>query len=154
MNSRNSKTSRTVVTAAVLLFGMNSLASAGATVCTFVSKATNAGYPVGTVQVPTCSGSVVVTTAEDVASATASLKTELQNATATQISDVENNIKATLKTAVDQLPQRLLTDTAKEQIMNALRAEFRSQLDALRDELQARIDAVATPRNSLPRTTR
>ncbi|HTS10431.1 MAG TPA: hypothetical protein VMP68_33010 [Candidatus Eisenbacteria bacterium] len=73
-----------------------------------------------------------------------SLFDESRNETAQQVrsevASAEARITANMKASIDQIPQRLLSDAARDEIKAAVLAELKSQLDQLRADLQKQID--------------
>lgn len=108
-----------------------------------------------------CGGPVQVATPADVAASTSALENKFNQklADSTQqlrgnidkgLSDAEVRLKADLTDAVNKLPQRLLSDAAKKEIEDTLRAEMKAEIEQMRKDLQQQIDGLKHPASSRP----
>lgn len=100
-----------------------------------------------------CAGNITVTTPDDLAVQAAADQQNLQQHTAQEaqqrqqevqekIAAAEDRIKKSLTASIDQLPQRLLSDAAKQEIKAEIMAEMKAQIDQLRTDLQGQIDHI------------
>ncbi|HTS10430.1 MAG TPA: hypothetical protein VMP68_33005 [Candidatus Eisenbacteria bacterium] len=68
------------------------------------------------------------------------LLTSIRHDTNTQLESAKTSITGSLGKSLDQIPQRLLSDSAKEEIKAAVLLDVKGQLDQLRADLQKQID--------------
>jgi hypothetical protein len=94
---------------------------------------------------PVCAGPLDVSTPATLNVATQELQSKI-DATKQQctqdLTAAETRINNNLKTSLDKMPQRLLSEEARKSIENALREEFKAQLDQLRKDLQDQINSL------------
>ena len=147
----------------VVLFTFSSTRlDAAETVCKFAQKneyrVVNAGKSENVV-VNACGPAVQVATPADVAAAKVDVETDFNQklATSTQqlkadldkgMNDAESRLKTSLTDAVNKLPQRLLSDAAKKEMEDSLRAEIKAEIDELRKDLQQQITDSKQPTSS------